>query len=77
MTKLLQKALERVRSWSNERQDDAARFLLAMDRQDYKPYHLTPFERAEVDAALKEVERGELASEQEVAGLIKRFGIVA
>jgi hypothetical protein len=75
MTSLLDKALERVRSWSKDRQDDAARLLLAMDRRDAEPYRLTPHERDEIDAALKEAERGELASDEDVAALFKRFGV--
>jgi hypothetical protein len=74
MTKLLDKALERVRSWSRDRQDDAARLLLAMDRHDAEPYRLTPQERDEIDAALAEVERGELASEEDVAAMDTRRG---
>jgi hypothetical protein len=74
MTKLLDKALERVRAWSKDRQDDAARLLLAMDRRDAEPYKLTPDERAEIDAALDEAERGEFASDEEVAALFQRFG---
>ena len=42
---------------------------------DAEPYVLTPQERDEIDAALAEVERGELASEEEVAALFKRFGV--
>jgi hypothetical protein len=74
MTKLLDKALECVRAWPKDRQDDAARLLLAMDRRDAEPYKLTPEERAEIDAALDEAERGEFASDQEVAALFQRFG---
>jgi hypothetical protein len=33
--------LERVRTWSSERQEDAARLLLEMEAQDASPYHLT------------------------------------
>ena len=72
---MLDTALERVRAWSKDRQDDAARLLLAMDRRDAEPYKLTPEERAEIDAALEEVERGELASEKDVAAVFQRFGI--
>jgi hypothetical protein len=74
MTELLDKALERVRAWPKDRQDDAARLLLAMDGRDAVPYALTPEERAEIDAALGEVERGELASDAEVAAVFQRFG---
>ena len=75
MTKLLAKALERVRGWPKDRQDDAARLLLAMDRRDAEPYRLTAEERAEIDTALEEAERGELASDEEVAAVFQRFGI--
>jgi hypothetical protein len=75
MTKLLDKALERVRAWPKDRQDDAARLLLAMDRRDAEPYKLTPRERAEIDAALDEAERGELASDEDVAAVFQRFGL--
>lgn len=40
---------------------------------DADPYKLTQHERHEIEAALSEVERGELASEEEVAALFKRF----
>jgi hypothetical protein len=75
MTKLLDKALERVRAWPKDRQDEAARLLLAIDQRDAEPYKLTPEERAEIDTALSEVERGELASPDEVTALFKRFGL--
>jgi hypothetical protein len=75
MTRLLEKALERVRSWSKERQDDAARLLLAMDRRDAEPYRLTLEERTEIDTALREVEHGELASDEEVTAVFDRFGL--
>ena len=75
MTKLLDKALERVRAWPKDRQDDAARLLLVIDRRDAEPYALSAEERAEIDAALGEVERGELASDKEVAALFQRFGV--
>jgi hypothetical protein len=48
--------------------------LLAMDQRDAEPYRLTAEERAEIDAALSEVERGEVASPQEVTAVFKRFG---
>ena len=75
MTKLPDKALDRVRAWPKDRQDDAARLLLAMDRRDAEPYKLTVEERAEIDAALDEAERGELASDEDVTAVFKRFGV--
>jgi hypothetical protein len=42
---------------------------------DAEPYVLTPQERDEIDAAWTEVERGELASADEVTAMFKRFGL--
>lgn len=40
--------LERVRSWSQERQEDAAHVLLEMEAQDTNPYRLTDEQLTEV-----------------------------
>ena len=61
--------LERVQSWPKSRQEDAARLLLAMEQQDSGPYVLSPEERADLEAALQEAERGALATEAEVEAL--------
>ena len=64
--------LDRVRTWPEERQEDAARILLAMEGEEGGVYRLSDEERAEVRAALAEIERGEVASEEEVATLFNR-----
>jgi hypothetical protein len=49
MTKEQVKAiLERVLTWPEARQEDAARILLAMEEQDNSPYQLTEEQAAEV-----------------------------
>ena len=40
-----------------------------------KPYELTEDERADVEEALAEAERGELASDDEVTAMYKRHGL--
>ena len=75
MTKLLERALERVRAWPKHRQDEAARLLLAMDRHDAAPYQLSPAERAEIRAALKDVDAGDFASDEDVATVFRRYGV--
>jgi hypothetical protein len=40
--------LERVRSWPEQRQEDAANVLLEMEAQDASPYRLTDEQLAEV-----------------------------
>ena len=69
----IEAVLDRVRSWPPERQEDAARVLLAMEAEDAGPYRLTPEERADLQAALEEVARSEFASDEEVAAVFGRF----
>ena len=67
----LNAVLDRVRSWPPVRQDDAASLLL--EAQDTEPYRLSAEERVQIDAALADVERGEVASEREVTELFLRY----
>jgi hypothetical protein len=73
MTTLMEKALEVVRSWSAERQDDAAELLLALDRLGTGPYHASPEELVAIDEALAQVGRGERATDAEVEAAFARF----
>jgi hypothetical protein len=65
--------ISRVRSWPQSRQEDAARILLAMEAQDVTEYVLSPDERADIEEALGEADRGEIASDAEVAEVFHRF----
>jgi hypothetical protein len=65
--------LKRVRTWPEARQEDAALMLLAMEAQDTISYELSDEEAADIDAALEEVARGEVASEEEVAAVFNRY----
>lgn len=56
MTDLMEKALAAVRRWGEERQNEAAALLLAMDRLG-PAYRASPEELAAIDAALAEVAR--------------------
>ena len=73
MTKLLEKALDAVRAWPADRQDEAAKLLRALDRLGPGPYQASPKELAAVDEALEQVERGERASPAEVEAAFARF----
>ena len=53
-TKVLKDIIERVKDWPEERQEDAARVLLAMEKQDKSPYRLTDEQAAEVRRRLAE-----------------------
>jgi hypothetical protein len=73
MTKLMEKALEAVRDWPSEQQDDAAELLLALDRLGSGAYRASAEELAAVDEALAQAERGERASDAEVDAAFARF----
>ena len=74
MTDLMQTALEAVRNWPGERQDEAAALLLAMDRLGSDAYRASPKELAAIDAGLAEAARGDFASDEEVEAAFARFG---
>jgi predicted transcriptional regulator len=65
--------LERARTWPPERQEDAANVLLAMEAEGTAPYELSEEERIDIEEGLREVERGEIASDEEVQAFFARF----
>lgn len=69
MTKSLQKALDRLQKWPKERQEDAAKVLLAMEAQDANSYQLNEEQVAEVRRRLNK--RGQ--KHISVASAFKRF----
>ena len=69
----IDEVLECVRSWPTERQEDAVNMLLAMAKLGTHPYKLSPDERAAIEAALAEAERGDLATDAEVKATFARF----
>ena len=64
--------LERVRTWPAEKQEDAVRVLLEMEAEGNGFYELSEEELADIEEGLKEIERGEVATEEEVAALFNR-----
>ncbi len=73
MTKAqIEQVLKRVFSWPASRQADAAQVLMVMENQQLDPYRLSDEERADIDEALAELARGEVASEMDVARTFDR-----
>ena len=62
---------ERAREWPLDRQEEAAEMLLILEDRAKGIYHLSDEEGADIDQALAEVERGEVASDEEVAALFE------
>ena len=73
MTTLMEKALQAVRDWPADQQDDAAELLLALDRLGAGAYRASPEALAAIDEALAQVERGERATDAEVEAAFTRF----
>jgi len=76
MTKTeIEAVLGRVRTWPSERQEDAARILLEMEAHGTEVYRLSDEERAEIEASIAEADRGEFATDEEMAALWKKCGL--
>ena len=75
MTRLLEKGIDAVRALPEERQDVAGELLLAIAEQSNTKYRLTPEQLEEVRLAIAEADRGEFATDEEMADLWKKCGL--
>lgn len=76
MTKLLDRAIEAARELPAEMQDEIAGILLRlMGEDDGDVYQLTPEEEADLEEADREIERGEIATEEEVRAMWAKYGL--
>ena len=75
MTKQLSEMLEKVKKWPQWRQKDVEYMLQEMERQGTEIYHLSDEERAVVREGLAEIERGEVATDEEVAAVYAKYGL--
>lgn len=73
MTKLLNRAIEAAKELPAEMQDEIAGILLRFMGEDEPVYQLTPEEEADIEEALAEVERGEIATEEEVRSMWTKY----
>jgi ABC-type nitrate/sulfonate/bicarbonate transport system substrate-binding protein len=67
MTKLLKEALAKVEVLTDEEQDEAAELLLNLVARRDGPVHLDDETRAAVREGLAQADRGEFASDEEMA----------
>ena len=72
MNKILEQVLERVKSWPEQRQQEAARVLEAMEQSGTTPYQLSEDERAMVEIGLDQAKRGEFVSDTDMAAFWDR-----
>jgi predicted transcriptional regulator len=73
MTKAeIEAVLERVRTWPAEKQEDAVRVLLEIEAEGIGFYELSEEELADIEEGLREIERGEVATDEQVAAMFNR-----
>jgi hypothetical protein len=75
MTKTLEKGIAAVRSLSDEQQDHAGELLLALAEQNRGGHRLSPEQVADVKLAIAEADRGDFASDGEMAAFWKKCGL--
>ena len=76
MTKLLEKALEAVRTLPPEVQDDIARMMLELAGDEVlEPVALSPGERAAIDRSKAAAARGEFATDEQVHAVWAKHGL--
>jgi hypothetical protein len=74
MTKLLDKAIAKVRKLPEEEQERAAQSLLIFaELAEQGVYPLSSEERAAIEESKAQVRRGELATDEEVEAAYRRF----
>jgi len=61
--------LERAETWSEEAQDELVRSALAIARKYEGVYRLDDEERVDIREGVAEIERGEVASDEEVRAI--------
>lgn len=74
MTKLLEQGIEAVQGLPDDRQDVAGEVLLTIASTSAE-YQLTPEQLGDVKLAMAEADRGEFATDKEIADMWRKFGV--
>jgi hypothetical protein len=75
MTRLLEEAFSTVAALPDAQQDELARVMLQLAGVDQPPIQLTSEEDADLAEAEAEIERGELATAEEVRAMWAKHGL--
>jgi hypothetical protein len=73
MNKKLETLLELVSDWPEEAQEELMKSIAEIDARQSGVYRLSDDEKAAIEAALAAVDRGEIATDEEVAAVFNRF----
>jgi hypothetical protein len=73
MTVILKNVLTRAERWSEQDQEELAQVALEIEARRHGLYHASPDELKAIDEALAAVERGEIATDQEVDAVFAKY----
>lgn len=73
MIKVLESLIDRVAALPKEAQEEVVRSVVEIEQRHTGVYRLDDEERADILAALEEVGRGEVATDEEVAAVFRRL----
>ena len=73
MNNRLRKIIQRAEAWSKPAQDELVQAALEIEAEQRGLYHATADELRAIDAALEEVDRGEIASSAEVEAAFSKL----
>jgi hypothetical protein len=73
MNSRLRKIIQRAETWSKPAQDELVQAALEIEAEQQGLYHATADELHAIDAALDEVDRGEIASPAEVEASFRKL----
>jgi hypothetical protein len=68
----IKSVLDRVLTWPQERQQDAADMLLMLEAQEGELYHPSDDEWAAIQEGVGDVGRGEVSTREEIEQVLKR-----
>jgi hypothetical protein len=75
MTKLLENGIDAVRDLPADQQNLAGELLLSLAAQSKQRHWLTPEQVEDVKLAIAEADRGDFATDEEMAALWKKCGL--
>ena len=73
MIKVLESLIDRVAALPKEAQEEVVRSVVEIEQRHTGVYRLDDEERADILAALEEVGRGEVATDEEAAAVFRRL----
>ncbi len=75
MTNLMEEAIDVLRHVPPEQQDEIARVVMQLAGKGYPVYELNDEAKADIDAGIGEIERGEVAADEQVRAIWAKHGL--